>query len=289
MTKFNGEIEIFKKILDTLPSSIYLKDKAGRYLWLNKVSIQKLEYKHQITDSIIGKTDLEVFPEESALEYIKNDKKVLEENKGLVSEEVVTLPNGEKLVQLSFKEPLYNDASHLVGLLGYTVDVSERKKIEEELKFSKIEAEKAKYIMTEFISNMGHDLTTSVSDIGIITQMLLIHTDEYPELKEIFETLDARFNACEMIRASIINATSITNLEVRPEKFSILQVLLELEKEFRQALEEKHLKLVMNPLKPKKEEFIETDKPKFHAILEALLSNAIKFTEQGQITLSVTK
>ena len=65
MSKLLNDAKTFKLMLDTLPNSIYLKDQDGTYLWLNKASIKHLENKHLIVESIIGKTDLEIFPEAS--------------------------------------------------------------------------------------------------------------------------------------------------------------------------------------------------------------------------------
>jgi transcriptional regulator with PAS, ATPase and Fis domain len=80
MSSTKNELTLFKRMLDTLPSSIYFKDIQGYYLWLNKSAINQLAYKHLIFDSIIGKNDLEVFPKKDALEYIKNDKKIVSSN-----------------------------------------------------------------------------------------------------------------------------------------------------------------------------------------------------------------
>lgn len=51
----------------------------------------------------------------------------------------------------------------------------------------------------------------------------------------------------------------------------------------------KPLKLVLNPLKPKKDDVIKTDRTKFHDILHDLISNAINFTEKGEVSISVFK
>ena len=131
MPHLGDDLEVFKKILDTLPNSIYLKDLQGRYVWLNKASIQQLEYKHLIFESIVNKTDFDVFPEVNAAEFAKNDKKVIETKKGICIEEEVILPNGQKLIELSFKEPLYNGHSSIIGVLGYTIDITEIKRKEE--------------------------------------------------------------------------------------------------------------------------------------------------------------
>ena len=91
------------------------------------------------------------------------------------------------------------------------------------------------------------------------------------------------------MRKRIINATSVSNLKIKKESFSIVNEILELEKELRKLVDAKSLKFVIKPLKPKKEDIIETDREKFHGILYDLISNAINFTEDGEVTVSVLK
>lgn len=136
---------------------------------------------------------------------------------------------------------------------------------------------------------MGHDLATPISDVGSIAHMLNFHADEYPELKELFDMLIERSEACEKVRRTILNATSIANLDVKPETFSIAKVLLELQTELRPYIGSKNLKLIIHPLKPKKDDQIETDPIKFHDVLFDVMANAINFTNEGQVTVSVLK
>lgn len=197
--------------------------------------------------------------------------------------------NGNVIQQITNKVPLYSKRGAIIGVLGNSIDITERKKIEEELIQAKKATETSNYLITEFVSNMGHDLATPISDVGGIAHLLVNYVDEYPEFKEDFEMLVARSNDCEKIRERILNATSISNLEIKPEKFSISSVLLKLEKELRPAVISKNLEIVIHSLKPKKEDLIVTDPIKLHDILYDLMSNAINFTKEGRVVVSVSK
>lgn len=274
-------------IINNLPGAVYWKDLEGHYLGCNKMVAQMAGYANP--HEIIGKTDYDLVWSEFADDWRQLDNKVAKENTTIQREEKVRLANGEVRTELTFKSPLKNEYDKIVGTIGTSLDITERKKMEKELIQAQKNAEAANFIMTEFISNMGHDLSTPISDVGGIAQLLLCYGDEYPELKEDFEILAMRSEDCEKVRKHIINATSIANLEIKPKKFSIALMLLALEKELRPTIGSKNLKIVINPWKPKKEDFIVTDPIKFHDILYNLISNAINFTEEGQITLSVIK
>lgn len=276
-----------ENIIAKMPGSVYWMDREGNYLGCNDNFAKLFNLKSR--QDIIGKSYAHLYDEKSAFWYKKADRHVMDTGTSFSAEEPLFLPDGKKQIYLSNKVPLYNLKKEVIGMLGVSINITERKKIEEELIQSKKTAEAASYLMTEFVSNMGHDLATPISDVGGIAQLLLNYADEYPELKEDFELLATRSNDCEKVRQRIINATSIANLEIKVERFSIGLVLLAVEKELRPTIGSKNLKIIIYPIKPKKDDFIVTDFIKFHDILLDILSNAINFTEKGQVTISVIK
>ncbi len=212
----------------------------------------------------------------------------METKKSISREEEAQIVGAKQAsIFLSKKAPLYDSNNKIIGIIGISFDITDRKKMEMELIHAKDKAETAKYIMTEFVSNMGHDLSTPISDMGSVVQILSFYIDEYPEFKELFETLLQRSEDCEKVRQRIIDATYISNLEVKSETFFISQLLLELEKELRPTIGSKNVKLIIKPIKPKKEDWIVTDRVKLHDIIYQLMSNGINFTDEGQVTVSV--
>jgi signal transduction histidine kinase len=274
-------------IIALLPGNIYWKDKEGRFLGCNLS--QALAVGFESPAMLMGKTAYDTLPHDQADKITAIDNQVMLTGEPITLEEISDQVSTKQSIYLSKKSPLKNHKGEVIGILGVSFDITESKKLEVDLLETKEQMEAAYYIMTEFIANMGHDLTTPISDLSSIAQLLSYYSDEYPELKELFETLTERANACEEVRNSIINATSISNLDFKPETFSIIQELLKLEKKLKPSIGSKNLKLIIYPLKPKKEELIETDRTKFYEILFDLISNAINFTEEGQVTISILK
>ena len=289
--------EFIDELVNQLPAAIFWKDKNSVFLGCNQyfASLAGLTSPKEI----IGKTDYDLpWGKHEADQYRKDDQEVMQNKKPKLDiEETQTLSDGRVLTLLTNKIPLfYKDTKEIVGVLCIFHDITDRKKMEFDLRqaiktaeAAKDKAETAKYIMTEFVSNMGHDLSTPISDIGSVVQILSFYIDEYPEFKELFETLLQRSEDCEKVRQRIIDATSISNLEVKSETFSISQLLLELEKELRPTIGSKNVKLIIKPIKPKKEDWIVTDRVKLHDIIYQLMSNGINFTDEGQVTVSVSK
>ena len=129
--------------------------------------------------------------------------------------------------------------------------------------------------------------TLDMGKIDVYRQ--IFNAIEYTELQGLIKILVDRSAACEAVRKKIINATAISNLDVKNEVFSTIDAILILEKELRPLIESKPLKWVIHPLKPKKDDFIKTDRTKFHDILRDLITNAINFTETGEVSISVFK
>ncbi|MBA2651506.1 MAG: PAS domain-containing protein [Tatlockia sp.] len=288
---FIQQLNTLENIIAMMPGNVYWVNKDNVYQGCND-NQAKLSGLLSRKD-IIGKrnADLPWNVDAGSLpdELDANNNQVMDSGKIIIHEEPATLSDGKKVLYLSTKAPIKNEKEDVIGMVGISVDITELKETQKELHLAKDKAEAANYIMTEFIANLGHDLATPISDVGSLAQMLDAYSDDYPELKELFEVLAARANACEVVRKSIISATSISNLTIKPEVFSIILELLALETELRPTIGSKNVKLIIHPLKPKKEDSIETDRKKFHEILYDLLSNAINFTEEGEVTVSVLK
>ncbi|MDH5718258.1 MAG: PAS domain S-box protein [Spirochaetia bacterium] len=117
-------------LLDNTEAVIFIKDIEGKYLLINK---QYEKLFHVANEWVIGKTDNDIFSLEIAQDLQKNDKTVLEEGKSSSFEEVLPIDN--KLYQyLSLKFPLFKPDGSVYALCSISTDITERKKIERNLK-----------------------------------------------------------------------------------------------------------------------------------------------------------
>lgn len=134
-----------KNLIDNLPGDIYWKNKNGIWSGVNKRGADSLKRMGFIQNNgdIIGKTDFDLFNQETATVYRQNDLEVMEKKSEITREEINQLPSGEKLIQLSTKQPLWDKDGNVVGIVGNTIDISYLKKIEEELRQEKNRAEQA--------------------------------------------------------------------------------------------------------------------------------------------------
>jgi len=120
-----------KVLLSTIPASVYLKDRSGKYITANRVFA---EMAGKNVEEITGKTDYDLFPEDNARQHRENDREVMESGKAQHNTEGEYYTGAGQVIWTSTsKAPLFNDAGEVVGLAGITLDITGRKLAEQAL------------------------------------------------------------------------------------------------------------------------------------------------------------
>ena len=119
-------------ILDNIPDMVFVKDIEDlKFIRLNKATENLLGYSR---DVLIGRNDRDLFSAEIANVLIAKDRDVLKNGKAVdISEEEFITVSGEKKILHIKKIPIYNNSEQPLYLLGITEDITQRKKIEEQL------------------------------------------------------------------------------------------------------------------------------------------------------------
>lgn len=115
-------------------SAVYgwMKDEEGRYVFLSKNYERHLGVR---SEDMLGKTDLDYWPRESAERFLENDRRVLETNRAIEVLEVGQTADGKRPLWLCHKFP-YQDETGKRFVGGLAVDVTEHKRVEDELRRS---------------------------------------------------------------------------------------------------------------------------------------------------------
>jgi PAS domain S-box-containing protein len=117
-------------VLDNSPALIYMKDKDGRYIFVNRCWTELLNVT---LERAKGKTDFELFPEDSARQFTANDREVMESSQTRVFEEQSLLADGVHSYQ-SVKVAIRDNNGQFHALCGISTDITERKAREEALR-----------------------------------------------------------------------------------------------------------------------------------------------------------
>ena len=121
---FNTAGDVFlENVIEQMPGHVYWKDKNGITLGSN-INNWK-DFGAKVASDFIGKNDFELFPKKEAESMRANDLKVMCTKQLMIIEEPIKKANGNVVIYLSHKVPLYNYKKQVVGILGISLDVTE--------------------------------------------------------------------------------------------------------------------------------------------------------------------
>jgi PAS domain S-box-containing protein len=276
--------------LNSIPSPIFFKNNQGMFLGCNRGFEQ---YIGRTESEIVGHTAHEFYSAERASLEEQRDNALFNSEHGKVQviEEKVQYADGT-IHDVMFNTSTFKTSDGSVaGLVGIIIDISEHKRAEEALLKAKESAEDANRIKSQFIANMSHELRTPLNAILGYSEML---EEDIADLGEQGLVADVRkINAAGKHLLGLINdVLDISKIEagkmsIYTETFSITTMVNEVVSTIRPLIQTKNNSLTLNL--PDDIGNMHTDLTKIRQMLFNLLSNAAKFTEDGKISLTISR
>jgi PAS domain S-box-containing protein len=127
------EKALLESLLDNIPDHIYYKDKKSRFIAVSE-SLAEWLGANDAAD-MIGKTDFDYFTDEHAKRAYQDEKRVMKTGKLIEGKtEKETHPDGRINWVSTTKIPRYDDVGNVIGILGISRDITEKKELEEKFK-----------------------------------------------------------------------------------------------------------------------------------------------------------
>ncbi|HAU1151094.1 TPA: response regulator [Legionella pneumophila] len=282
----NAIYRYMENIIAQIPVSVYWMNKDHVYMGCSNNMVKLLNLNSRY--DIVGKTYEDLYHEKSTSYYKKADKAVMDKGISLSIEEPFYYPDGTEEIYLSNKVPLRDLEGKIIGMLGVSVDITDRKKMELELNKAKETAEAANKVKTEFIANMSHDLRTPLSGVVGMAELMKEQASDPVQVQYAEWIFDCSQQLLSLLD-SILDIVSLGNVkedELKITSFDINECIAELVHLEMPSIKLKQLDLIVN-IDKKIPRLIKTDRIKLHRIILNLLGNAIKFTESGYIAVDV--
>ncbi|WP_454781782.1 ATP-binding protein [Legionella sp. WA2022007384] len=287
--KFKNELQAvhdyYENIIALMPGHVYWLDKNNVFLGCN--DLQAKSARLQSRKEIVGKTNYDMPWKDQAEELNKLNKLVMETGIPHTAEEYAVMANGMG-IYYSQKVPLRNQKNETIGVLGISLDITERKKMEVALRRAKENAEVANQAKTEFIENMSHDIHTPLSGIVGMSRLLEAKAED-PERKQyarwIHESGEQLLDLLNGVM-EIVAADNLKERDVHEELFELRKNIKDIAHLVQPTLEMKKIQLNIEIDDTAPNSFI-TDGTKLHRVLLNLVGNAIRFTDTGIVTIKV--
>jgi len=276
---------LLSSLLDSIPDIVFFKDRQSVYLGCNPPFAKLVG---QSRNDIIGKTDYDLFDREIADSSHSYDCMVIQEDRTLHNEEEVVYPDGRRKQMDTFKAPLITPDGQVVGLLGISRDITERKQYEISLIETAEEMQKLDQAKSNFISIASHELRTPLTSIkNAIDVILRKKAGEINENQKKFLSMAERnINRLGRLLDDLLSISKIESGKILLDysEIDIRTVMENVVQTFGSLVDEKSISLDTRiaPDLPR----LYVDAFRIEQVLINLVSNAIKFTpDQGKITI----
>ena len=177
----------------------------------------------------------------------------------------------------------------LAGFIGAFFDISEQKLIEEEARRARAAAERANQAKSEFIASISHDVRTALTGLIGFTNLLLGENLTGEQRRYAMLAREAGNSLLAVIN-NVLDLSKIEagKLELSESDFGVIELAVSCHAAVWQAAREKGLDLNF-VLKPDVPNMVRGDPDRIRRVLLNLLTNAIKFTEKGNVVLSLSR
>jgi len=280
------ERHLLAMLMDTTPDGIYFKDAQGRFLRVNRALAARLGVADP--HDAVGRTAFDFYADEFAVQAHAEDLAVVGSGTPLVDhEELEIWPDGRTSWVSTTKMPLRDREGRVIGTIGVSRDVTDRKRKEVELRQAREAAEAANRAKSEFLANMSHEIRTPMN--GVLGMLeLALDTALTPQQREYLAMARVSAESLLTIINDILDFSKIEarRLSLEAVPFSLHETVGDTMKVLGVRSQQKGIELAVG-LSPDVPDALVGDPGRLRQILVNLVGNALKFTQQGEVAVEV--
>ncbi|MCV4287986.1 transporter substrate-binding domain-containing protein [Pseudomonas capsici] len=280
------QLEFMSALVNGTPHPIYVRDREGLLRMCNDSYLNVFEARRE---DILGKSATEGVLSNAfeASEYAADYQRVMASGTPLILDR--TLHIGERRLTIyHWILPFRDSLAQVQGIIGGWIDISERRRLMEELQSAKEQADNANRAKSTFLATMSHEIRTPMNAVIGMLELALKRADQGVLERSAIEVAYSSAKDMLDLIGDILDIARIESgrLTLSPERANLRQLVESVTRVFESLARQKKLSLVLE-LDSRTNTDVLIDPLRFKQILSNLISNAIKFTQQGQVSVTL--
>lgn len=279
--------EKYRGIMENLELGLLEVDLDGN---ISKIYPSFCDLTGYSEQELIGIDPKTLLADEQSLRAIENQETLRGEGKSSVYEVKIRHKNGDNLWVLISGAPFYNLEGDVIGSIGVHFDITSRKKLEHDLQLANEQAMASSKAKEMFLANMSHEIRTPLNAVIGISQ-LMKKTELNPKQLDYLAKISTSADGLLLLVNDILDITKIEagNMSLEELEVNLLALIKEVISPLEYSALEKDLGFNLNVENIRENACYFIDPLRISQILMNLISNAIKFTSSGDVTLSLIK
>lgn len=274
----------FRLVADATPALLYVTDAEGRGVFYNRTW---LDFRGRTEEQEAGEGWMEGIHPDDAARLRAEMEGILARRERYRLEYRLRRHDGEYRWVLDSGMPRHVPTGDFVGFAGSLLDITDRKRDEEELARARDAALEASRLKSQFLANVSHEIRTPMN--GIVGMSgLLLDTRLAPEQREIVEIVQKSADSLLTVINDILDFSRIESGKLRMDlaEFDLRTLVEDTLALLAERASEKRLELVCD-IPPGLCAVLRGDPGRLRQILLNLVGNAVKFTERGEVVVRV--
>jgi PAS domain S-box-containing protein len=276
----------FRSLAAVAPVGIFQTDAEGNCTFVNE---RWRELTGLSQEASLGRGWTNAFQPQDRAAFLSNSRRPAGEGRELRGDFRLRSGNGETLWAHVMAVPLQSEGNGAAGFIGTLTDITQLKRIEAKLQQAKESAVEASRLKGEFLANMSHEIRTPLNGILGMTELSL-QSDLSVEQREYMQTVKTSADALLTLINDILDFSKIEagKLSLDPIDFQLPDLLEFALKPLAMRAHEKRLELTCD-VRPEVPDWIVADPGRFRQVLLNLVTNAVKFTERGEVAITIAQ
>lgn len=282
----NDQLRFVQTLTDCMPPPLYVRDTEGRMLSCNRSYLKSLGLSaEQVLNKTVDQLPVENF--ESLPDFHAKYLQAMNDGQTIESVHAVTLQGREAWID-HWVQPFQNANGETKGVICGWLDITEHRQLVEQLQEAKTRADDASLAKTSFLATMSHEIRTPMNAVIGILELALKRAESQPIDRSSIEIAHTSARSLLELIGDILDIARIESgrLSLSPKRANLRELVESVARVFEGLARQKRLNLVLD-IDSSINCDVLVDALRFKQILSNLVSNAIKFTEEGSIKISI--